>query len=489
MGLIVKNLTFSFGEKQILDDVSFHIKPGEIVLLAGASGSGKSSLASLLTGYYPYNGGTLSSGTVHFDTLNIQEMDNKEILPYLSASFQNARLSFTSETLREEFIFILENLEVDPSVMDAILEKHAKETQVTHLLSKRFDVLSGGELQRASFSCLQLINPKLYIMDEPFSNLDDEAIVELQQTIKDLKKQGHAVLIIDHRLDRWDFVDRLMLLNQKGDLVKDHISLKEITAEDQALLEKEGLMRAFSKLSSKSTVASDPLFQMKNINLNLGYYKRKLFSKKWIDTENILENSNLQLFPGELVALQGKSGSGKSTLFKAILGEWPIEGEMQLDGLVFSDKQKEWLHNIGIVFQDPSTQFLATSCYGEVRISLEAAHLEASEDFIEREIELLLERHGLLEQKNQSPWLLSQGQQRRLAVLCMLVGDQKLLLVDEPTYGQDKKHAIEIMDNLDDLRKTGTTILFTSHDQELVQAYADRSYVLNHNKLEEIDYD
>jgi energy-coupling factor transport system ATP-binding protein len=228
---------------------------------------------------------------------------------------------------------------------------------------------------------------------------------------------------------------------------------------------------------------------MKNFTLNLGYYKRRFFSKKWVATENILQDSYLQLFPGELVALQGKSGSGKSTLFKAILGELPIDGSMELDEEVYNGNQDKWLQKLGIIFQDPSTQFLTTSCYGEVKVSLEAAYTEESEEFIEDKIDLLLERHGLLEYKSQSPWLLSQGQQRRLAVLCMLAGKQKLLLVDEPTYGQDRKHAIEIMDNLNELRKSGTTILFTSHDQDLVEAYADRSYLLENRELKEIHYD
>ena len=213
-GLVVEQLEFNLENSVHFSDISFSINPGEIVLLAGASGSGKSTLAGVLTGYYPESGGTLKSGTISVSGQDLLSMDNQESMRYISASFQNARLAFAMENLYQELIFCLENKGFDPSLMDEMVKEHAKKTGVTELLERSFDVMSGGELQRANFSCLEIIDPLVYILDEPFSNLDDQKANELQETILELKKQNKIILVIDHRLDRWKFVDRMMVLSR-----------------------------------------------------------------------------------------------------------------------------------------------------------------------------------------------------------------------------------------------------------------------------------
>ena len=154
-----------------------------------------------------------------------------------------------------------------------------------------------------------------------------------------------------------------------------------------------------------------------------------------------------------------------------------------------SKNRKEWLSHIGLVFQDPSLQFLTTSCFDELNIGVQAVCPEKTEEEATELVSNLLKRHNLENHASTSPWLLSQGQQRRLAVLCMLIKGQRLLLVDEPTYGQDKQNALEIMNNLNELRQDGTSIIFTSHDHDLVKHYADRGYLLENQELIEVTYD
>ena len=210
----------------------------------------------------------------------------------------------------------------------------------------------------------------------------------------------------------------------------------------------------------------------------------------WHPYRILLKNCNMKIYPGELIALQGKSGSGKSTIFQTILGEYPFDGTMHMKDLKFDSKnRKDWLSQIGVVFQDPSLQFLTTSCFEELKIGVQAVYPEKNEEETTKLITNLLKRHNLEDQASTSPWLLSQGQQRRLAVVCMLIKGQRLLLVDEPTYGQDKQNALEIMNNLNELRQNGTSIIFTSHDQELVKHYADRGYLLENQELIEVSYD
>lgn len=491
-GLVVEQVDFNLENSIKLSDINFSIKPGDIVLLAGASGSGKSTLAGVLTGYYPENGGTLNSGIISVFGEDILAMNNQKSIGYISASFQNARLAFAMENLYQELIFCLENKGCDPSLMDEIVKDHANKTGVTELLDRPFDVMSGGELQRANFSCMEIIDPLVYILDEPFSNLDDQKANELQETIIELKKQNKIILIIDHRLDRWQFVDRLMVLNQTGQLVDTNISLNPLSTNDQLFLEQEGLLSNLDKPIQRTEVSHnlEPVFQMENITIELGEYKTKWFKKTWQPNRTLLLNGCMTIYPGELIALEGKSGSGKSTIFETILGEYPFSGKMQMNDLTFNSKnKKEWLSHIGLVFQDPSLQFLTTSCFDELNIGVEAVHPNKTEEEAAELITNLLKRHNLEDHASTSPWLLSQGQQRRLAVLCMLIKGQKLLLVDEPTYGQDKQNALEIMNNLNELRQDGTAIIFTSHDHDLVKQYADRGYLLENQELIEVSYD
>ena len=491
-GLVVEHLEFNLENSVHFSDISFSINPGEIVLLAGASGSGKSTLAGVLTGYYPESGGTLKSGTISVSGQDLLSMDNQESMRYISASFQNARLAFAMENLYQELIFCLENKGFDPLLMDEMVKEHAKKTGVTELLERSFDVMSGGELQRANFSCLEIIDPLVYILDEPFSNLDDQKANELQETILELKKQNKIILVIDHRLDRWKFVDRMMVLSRVGQLLETDISLDPLSTNDHLLLEQEGLLSELEKPLQQAEVSNnlEPIFQIENMTIELGEYKTKWLKKTWHPDRVLLKSGNMHIYPGELIALEGKSGSGKSTIFQTILGEYPFDGTMHMKDLKFNSKnRKDWLSQIGLIFQDPSLQFLTTSCFDELNIGVQAVYPEKTEEETKKLITNLLKRHNLEDQASTSPWLLSQGQQRRLAVLCMLIKGQRLLLVDEPTYGQDKQNALEIMNNLNELRQDGTSIIFTSHDHDLVKHYADRGYVLENQELIEVSYD
>lgn len=285
-GLVVEQLEFNLENSVHFSDISFSINPGEIVLLAGASGSGKSTLAGVLTGYYPESGGTLKSGTISVSGQDLLSMDNQESMRYISASFQNARLAFAMENLYQELIFCLENKGFDPLLMDEMVKEHAKKTGVTELLERSFDVMSGGELQRANFSCLEIIDPLVYILDEPFSNLDDQKANELQETILELKKQNKIILVIDHRLDRWKFVDRMMVLSRVGQLLETNISLDPLSTNDHLLLEQEGLLSELEKPLQQAEVSNnlEPIFQIENMTIELGEYKTKWLKKRGILT-------------------------------------------------------------------------------------------------------------------------------------------------------------------------------------------------------------
>ncbi|MCC5894056.1 MAG: ABC transporter ATP-binding protein [Alkalibacterium sp.] len=480
--LSVKNLSFQIGGKKVMDSVSFDIHEGEIVLLCGTSGSGKSTLANTINGYFPEYGGQQIVSHIKIRNEDVQHLSVVERSDYVRTLFQNARLSFSMKTLREEMVFCLENNRVDTEKIDDIIERKVRELALEYLLDRSFDDMSGGELQRAAFVCADLVDVPLYIMDEPFANVDEETILDYMGYMKAIVAKGKSIIIIDHHVSRWDWVDRWLLLDSNQQL--HDLSLLQSDQIKQDLLTKEGIKVAASSIPVKNKASEEVLLKLEDLSVFHKNVKRHSLFKKETQTTMLIENAQFNLNKGSLTALVGPSGIGKSSLFKAILNVTPYSGTIRLQGQdIRKMKARDLYAKVGLVFQDPSLQFVKTNILAEMVLSLTAWGKEGNEEEAERDAKELLKRHHFENKADQSPWVLSQGQQRRLAVICMTVGEQQLLLVDEPTYGQDARNAQKIMDKLHELCRQGMTCLFTSHDFELVDAYADKIYEIKDKKV------
>lgn len=480
-GLSVSGLTFQIGGRTLFEEIDFDIAPGEMVLLCGRSGNGKSSLANVLNGYFPENGGNVKAGHIKLDGKELQHLSVQERSWSVRTIFQHARLSFSMKTLREEMVFCLENAQVAPDEMNAQIEEKARHFQLTYLLDRPFDELSGGELQRAAFVCANLVDAPLYILDEPFANLDDETSRIYVDYIKKLLQRGKAMVVIDHRLDRWEWAKRWLLLDKQGCL---HDLSLVSPEKKKELLQAEGvLVETPSVERRRNNESQETVLELEGVHIAHTEVKKRSFFRKKRETMPLLDDVSFSLKKGTLAALIGPSGKGKTTLFKSILNAMPYQGTIRIGGEDIRNlKPADLYSKVGIVFQDPSLQFVQTKVLDEMVLSVRAwkSAEEGREEAAARE--LLLE-HQFEEQLTKSPWLLSQGQQRRLAVLCMTVGKQRLLLVDEPTYGQDAQNAKNIMAKLKELCQAGITCLFTSHDEGLVEAYADEIYQLKDRKV------
>lgn len=464
-----------------MDSVSLDIHEGEIVLLCGTSGSGKSTLANTINGYFPEYGGHQIVSHIKINNEDVQHKSVVERSDYVRTLFQNARLSFSMKTLREEMVFCLENNRVDPGTMTDLIEKKVKELNLEYLLDRSFDDLSGGELQRAAFVCADLVDVPLYIMDEPFANVDEDTIQDYIGYMKAIVAKGKSIIIIDHHVSRWDWVDRWLLLGSDQRL--HDLSLLQSDQMKQDLLIKEGISVEASSIPEKNAGNEEVLLELDEVSVFHKTVKRHSLFRKEIKTTMLIENAQFNLTKGSLTALVGPSGIGKSSLFKAILNVSPYSGDIRLQGQdIRKMKARDLYSKVGLVFQDPSLQFVKTNVLDEMVMSLTAWGNDVDEE-AEREAQELLKQHHFENKADQSPWVLSQGQQRRLAVICMTVGEQQLLLVDEPTYGQDARNAKKIMDKLHELCRQGMTCLFTSHDFELVDAYADTIYEIKEKKV------
>lgn len=469
--LNIDNLSLKIKDKTVLKNIGLDIKKGEIVLLCGKSGSGKSTLASVLSGYYKNMAASIDYENLSILDEDIDSFETYDRYPYLVVSFQNARLSLCTQNLREELIFVLENLNVDRNLIENAVINQAKKHGILDLLDQEFDTLSGGQLQRVAFCSIDLIDSNLYVLDEPFANIDDDSIYELQKIIRQRLDEGSSYLIIDHRLELWDFVDRIAVLGPDGTIVNDNIEPKNYSLDQNNLLIENGLV--FNGENSKNDDIKTSSDFLKASRLSLSYNTEK-------GSKVIIEDADFTLPENKLIALTGESGAGKSTLFKVLLRQLSYNGSIKIwDKELKSYRKKELLNKIGLVFQDPTLQFVTTNVIEEF------TGLKNYDDVSQKSKEIL-KTYRLDNYINKSPWMLSQGEQRRLAVLTMLALDKDLLLVDEPTYGQDFKSASLIMDDLKEISKD-TTIIFTSHDKNLVNAYKDVEYRIINKKVVRID--
>lgn len=477
--LTAKDLTFRYFEqskKPVLDHISLELPRGSVTLLTGDSGSGKSTLASILAGLFPKNGGFLQNGTVEVRGKSVPEMPENERVRHLSMMFQNCDLQFCMDTLREELRFCLENIAEKPAEMDARSLQAVRQTGMEAHLDRPLHTLSGGEKQKAALACILALESSCLILDEPFANLDPSSADELLMLLQKVQRERNlTILAIDHQWQRWEgFASRIARLEGN-----DTLRIIAEPARSDFLSSENG--RILSPARPCPATPNNPLYSLDNVTLYPGN------SKKISPSQKPLLNHASASFPaGSITALLGGSGTGKTTLFEAMLGLHPYEGSILFQGKELRHyKKKELYIKAGIVFQNPSNQFVTQGVLDEILFSLRRSDKKATLRQLEEKALTLLARFQLNSARSRSPFMLSQGQQRRLAVLSMLANDQQVLLLDEPTYGQDDDSAEAIMDLLEELvQEQYLTVILSTHDEKLAFRRANRIYRLQSEKLE-----
>ena len=487
--LEARDVSFRYIEKnkkEVLDHVSISFPKGQISVLMGASGCGKSTLLALLSGLYPENGGVLASGEIRLFGKSLEEYSIPQRAEKLSVMFQNADLQFCMDTLRKEMLFCLENISCPREEMRERVEKAAGALQMTDMLDRPFKTLSGGEKQKAELACIFLLGSKVILLDEPFANIDEvwaKRIVEM--LVRMNRAYGTTVIAVDHSLDYWlEILDEIQVLRQDGSVVRG-IS-KENLKDCAELFHEEGLRWPFEE---KQCPVRLPEGKASVVMEGAGIFAGK---KREKSRRAVLTGADAVFYENEMTAILGPSGCGKTTLFRTLLKQQDYEGSIRINERELRKiPWKELFSEIGIVFQNPSNQFVTQNVLEEVESGLLgrlAKHEELQGTETEKEALELLKSFHLDKLRKYSPYMLSQGQQRRLAVLSILAGKRKILLLDEPTYGQDDAMTKEIMELLRRRMTTEKmTILFTSHDRRLVEQWADRCYLFREGRLCESD--
>jgi energy-coupling factor transport system ATP-binding protein len=487
-----EGLGFSYEDSDIFTNLTFSIEKNQSLLLLGPSGSGKSTLAYCLNKLYPEAVDGQLKGSITFEGRNLDDFKPGELNQKIGIVFQDPESQFCMLTVEEEVAFGLENFHVPRAEMEAKIDRTLELVGLQAEKKTTIHTLSGGQKQKLAIACVLVLQPDVIILDEPTANLDPLSSSDLVETIARLKKERpFTLIVVEHKLDDWvELIDRCLVLDSSATILFDGTP-EQCFGEFAPFLKKEGIwlpkVVEAAITAKKAGLYKGERLPLRSHELLSGLKDPAAFFKKDFKTmsnsEPILEvnglyarghlkNVSLTIHKGELTALVGANGSGKTTLSKCLAGLIPIsKGEIHFLGVPLSKwKEKDLFQLLGYVFQNPEHQFITDSVYEEIAFGLDRKASALA----------ILEKIGLEKHANAHPFSLSQGQKRRLSVATMLVHEQELLILDEPTFGQDANTAYEIMRVLDE--KNGAVFMIT-HDMELVDQYADTVHVLDGGEL------
>jgi energy-coupling factor transporter ATP-binding protein EcfA2 len=461
-----------------LDDVSLTIEQGETVLLLAPSGGGKSTLARVLSGLVPQLVFAHVQGELRVGEIDPLTAPPGEVAGQVGLLFQDPESSFATLSVEDEIAFGLENLRVPPDEMPGRIRRSLAQVGLPKFEKRRLDSLSGGEAQRIALACLLAMAPPVLILDEPTANLDPASTREFFAHLAGLRS-SHTILLIEHKLDAClHLADRVILLDGHGRLIvvakpeRVFAEYRDVIIETGSwlpgdLLSPEMAKPGLSHPLAPATMAELPAVRIEDVTF------------AYPDSASVLNDVSLDIPRGSFFGLVGPNGSGKTTLARLMMGLLPApsQGEIRifgdpLDSLTLSDLTER----VGFVFQNPEHQFVTNTVHDELAFSLTARQWPEAE--VERRVVDLLTRFELEEQQGQNPFTLSQGQKRRLSVATMLAVGQRMLILDEPTLGQDRRTTQTLMESLSALSRQGVTILIITHDMRLVGSYAQLAAVM-----------
>ena len=506
-----KNFSFQYRaqKKPTLQDINLDIYPGERVLIAGPSGSGKSTLAACINGLNPFSNPGECTGTLTVDGVDAPHSSIFDLAAHVGTVLQDPDGQFIGLTVGEDIAFSLENNCTPQPEMKEIVQHAAELVGIENHLGFAPHELSGGQKQRVSLAGVMVDDVKILLFDEPLANLDPatgKQAIELIDTIQ--QKTDTTVLIIEHRLEDvlWRNVDRIVLVNEGrilADLRPDELLSGSLLAEngireplyltamryagiavtpekhpahiDSVVLDKADTARLHSWFQAEPLPAPkpapEPLLEVRD--LCFGYNKG----------QHTLQNVSFSIGKGEMVSIVGRNGAGKSTLSKLICGfETQDSGKIYLNGKDLKDENiRRRAKHIGYVMQNPNQMISKTMIYDEVAMALQGSGL--TEEQILEKVEDTLKVCGLYPFRNWPVSALSFGQKKRVTIASVLVQDPELILLDEPTAGQDFRHYTDIMEFLQGLNTRGVTVVMITHDMHLMLEYTPRALVFCDGQL------
>lgn len=459
--LKTRDLTLEFPDTgEVFRNINIEIRKNKITLLTGKSGCGKSSFLMCISRVIPKVVEGILNGEIIYKGNNIEYKDVVDLSGEIAYMFQDPDSQLCTFTVEDEIAFSLENLNIDPNNMKNIIDDILDKVNIKYLKYRDLNTLSGGEKQKVAFAAILALNPDFILMDEPTANLDPKSTMEFINLIKSLKNQGKTILIVEHKISEFmEIVDDIIEFKSDGAYL---IDKKEF---------KSNYMKQYIIKPNENSFSDKEILSVSNLYFS---YKNEV---------EVLKDVNFSINKGEIAAIVGLNGAGKSTLSKVLMGLLkPKCGNINLNGeSILSKSPKEIGENLGLVFQNPEHQFIKQTVEKELSLSLEVKGLD--KNIIDKKVNEFLNRFNLINEKNNNPFVLSQGQKRRLSTASMMITGQMMIILDEPTYGQDRENLIELVDLLYKVNSEGVTVLMITHDLELVRLCCNKIIVLENGEI------
>lgn len=506
-----RDFTFQYNaqKRPTLYNINLDIAPGEKVLIVGPSGSGKSTLASCINGLIPASYPGEYSGSLTVDGLDAPTAGVFELSRHVGTVLQDPDGQFIGLTVGEDIAFALENDQTPQDEMKRAVDEAAGLVEVEGLLEAAPHELSGGQRQRVGLAGVMVSRVNVLLFDEPLANLDPAAGKQTIELIDSIQKRGRTtVVIIEHRLEDvlWRSVDRIVLMNE-GRIVADEPPdqlLSQRALADCGI--REPLYLTALRYAQVDVTAEKKPSHVDSLALD-DADQRKV--QAWFETETrplppaheeavlearglsfgytgqneTLRDISFSIRKGEMISIVGRNGAGKSTLSKLICGfETPDAGSLWMNGRdIGGDTIRQRAQKIGYVMQNPNQMISKTMIFDEVALGLK--NLGLPEEELRRRVERTLEICGLYPFRRWPISALSFGQKKRVTIASVLAMGPEIIILDEPTAGQDFRHYTDIMEFLRGLNKDGVTVVMITHDMHLMLEYTPRALVFNEGRL------
>ena len=506
-----KNFSFQYRaqKKPTLKEINLDIYPGERVLIAGPSGCGKSTLAGCINGLNPFSNPGECSGELIVDGVDAPKSSIFQLSAHVGTVLQDPDGQFIGLTVGEDIAFALENSCMPQDEMHEITRHAAELVGIQDHLDFAPHELSGGQKQRVSLAGVMVDQVKILLFDEPLANLDPATGKQTIELIDEIQeKTDTTVVIIEHRLEDvlWRDVDRIVLMGDGKILAALHpdellstrlleengireplyltalryagvelAPAKKPAHVDSVVIDEADRKKMtdwfWSRPAAEAEKEHEPLLEVRN--LTFGYERGR----------QTLRDVSLTIHKGEMVSIVGKNGAGKSTFSKLVCGfETPDSGEILFQGRnLLQENIRHRAKHIGYVMQNPNQMISKTMIFDEVALSLR--NMGKSEEEIREKVEETLKVCGLFPFRNWPVSALSFGQKKRVTIASVLVQDPELIILDEPTAGQDFHHYTEIMEFLRGLNEKGVTVVMITHDMHLMLEYTPRALVFADGRL------
>lgn len=491
----IENVTFSYGEENEknngIRNINLHIKKGEFVVFCGESGCGKTTLTRLINGLIPHYYEGHLTGNVFVDGKNVSKQPIYETAQKVGSVFQNPRSQFFNVDTTSEITFGCENLGMPEEIIRKRLRKTVEDFQMESLMNRNIFHLSGGEKQKIACAGASIMEPDIFVLDEPSSNLDASSIHKLREILSYWKTQEKTIIISEHRLHYLRGLADRFIYMENGRITQEYSAkqFEQITEEKRAEMglrnfklenisvlgkisgEKQGEAQLSEldvqasmqrEIPSKKLLGTSkkklPIRHNKNQNMQLKDFCFSYKNSRQKDRKNILNIKDCVIPTNGIIGIIGNNGAGKSTFSRCFCGLEKRCGEIIWNGKKYRSKDR--LNNCYMVMQEVNHQLFTETVLDEVLISM------AKPD--EKQAEELLSKLDLLELKDKHPMSLSGGQKQRVAIASAIASKRSILFFDEPTSGLDYKHMKQVADLLRQLQKEGITLYIITHDLELI---------------------